>query len=198
MSNFPISNAAENLASIDVLIVEDDPVTRALLDRLMKKRGHNTVPCESAEEALTRLMERFYPIILLDVQLPGISGLELLPPTPVPARRGPVLHPRRDRQRPSRRSARHPRCGCERLRREALRAGLSERPPHRRREASEGDRRPKATRARVEISSHPRPTHQAAQSQPTRACARSCGPGFSGRSSRRGSLPRPRQLQSRQ
>ncbi len=77
MSQFPISSAAENLSALDVLIVEDDPVTRALLDRLMKKRGHHTVPCETAEDALARLMERFYPIILLDVQLPGMSGLEL-------------------------------------------------------------------------------------------------------------------------
>jgi diguanylate cyclase (GGDEF)-like protein len=62
---------------LDVLIVEDDPVTRALLDRQIRKRGHATMPCESAEAALAQLMERFYPIILLDVQLPGMSGLDL-------------------------------------------------------------------------------------------------------------------------
>ncbi len=79
MSQFPIPSSTDNLSlsALDVLIVEDDPVTRALLDRLMKKRGHVTVPCETAEVALARLMERFYPIILLDVQLPGMSGLEL-------------------------------------------------------------------------------------------------------------------------
>jgi diguanylate cyclase (GGDEF)-like protein len=69
--------ALEHLSALDVLIVEDDPVTRALLDRIVRKRGHHTVPCESAEVALARLMERFYPVILLDVQLPGMSGLEL-------------------------------------------------------------------------------------------------------------------------
>ncbi len=67
----------ELLSSLDVLIVEDDAVTRALLDRIIRKRGHNTVLCESAELALSRLVERFYPVILLDVQLPGMSGLEL-------------------------------------------------------------------------------------------------------------------------
>jgi len=77
MSNLPIPSALEHLTALDVLIVEDDPVTRALLDRIVRKRGHLTVPCESAEVALARLMERFYPIILLDVQLPGMSGLEL-------------------------------------------------------------------------------------------------------------------------
>ncbi|HEY8903622.1 MAG TPA: response regulator, partial [Chthoniobacterales bacterium] len=77
MSHLPIPSAIEQLSSLDVLIVEDDPVTRALLDRLLRKRGHATVPCESAEVALARLLERFYPIILLDVQLPGMSGLDL-------------------------------------------------------------------------------------------------------------------------
>jgi diguanylate cyclase (GGDEF)-like protein len=65
------------LSTLDVLIVEDDAVTRALLNRILKKRGHATVPCETAEIALARLMERFFPVILLDVQLPGMSGLEL-------------------------------------------------------------------------------------------------------------------------
>ena len=67
----------EPLSALDVLIVEDDAVTRALLDRIIRKRGHHTVLCESAEIALARLIERFYPVILLDVQLPGMSGLEL-------------------------------------------------------------------------------------------------------------------------
>jgi diguanylate cyclase (GGDEF)-like protein len=77
VSNLPIPSPIESLTAIDVLIVEDDAVTRALLDRLLRKRGHLTAPCESAEVALTRLMEKFYPIILLDVQLPGMSGLDL-------------------------------------------------------------------------------------------------------------------------
>lgn len=67
----------EPLSVLDVLIVEDDSVTRSLLDRIIRKRGHHTVLCESAEIALARLIERFYPVILLDVQLPGMSGLEL-------------------------------------------------------------------------------------------------------------------------
>ncbi|MDD5199558.1 MAG: EAL domain-containing protein [Terrimicrobiaceae bacterium] len=77
MSHRAAASAIEPLTALDVLIVEDDPVTRALLDRLVRKRGHLTAPCESAEIALARLLEQYYPIILLDVQLPGMSGLEL-------------------------------------------------------------------------------------------------------------------------
>lgn len=81
MNDSPPTPAAphtlEPLETLDVLIVEDDAVTRALLDRIIRKRGHHTVLCESAEIALARLVERFYPIIMLDVQLPGMSGLDL-------------------------------------------------------------------------------------------------------------------------
>lgn len=66
-----------NVAPLDILIVEDEPETRRVLDRLLRLRGHRPVPCENAEAALARLGEKFYPIILLDVQLPGMSGLEL-------------------------------------------------------------------------------------------------------------------------
>jgi diguanylate cyclase (GGDEF) domain len=72
-----VSSLPDPLSVLDVLIVEDDPVTRALLDRHLRKRGHTTVLCDSAEVALARLLERFYPLILLDVQLPGMSGMDL-------------------------------------------------------------------------------------------------------------------------
>ncbi len=77
MSTLSAAPAFDALSALSVLIVEDDPVTRALLERQIRKRGHHAVPCESAEVALARLLEQFYPLILLDVQLPGMSGLEL-------------------------------------------------------------------------------------------------------------------------
>jgi len=60
-----------------ILFVEDDRVTRHLLTRTLSSRGHEVEACESAEEALRRFEEEFFPIVFLDVQLPGMSGLEL-------------------------------------------------------------------------------------------------------------------------
>ncbi len=48
-----------------------------LLERIIHARGHEVVGCESAEAALERLEKEFFPLITLDIQLPGMSGLEL-------------------------------------------------------------------------------------------------------------------------
>jgi len=66
-----------NTASCKVLVVEDDRPTRMLLERIIHSRGHEVVGCESAEVALERLRSEFFPLITLDIQLPGMSGLEL-------------------------------------------------------------------------------------------------------------------------
>jgi len=60
-----------------VLVVEDDRPTRMLLERIIHARGHEVVGCESAEIAFERLQHEFFPLITLDIQLPGMSGLEL-------------------------------------------------------------------------------------------------------------------------
>jgi diguanylate cyclase (GGDEF)-like protein len=60
-----------------ILVVEDDRPTRKLLERIIAARGHQVVGCESAEAALEKLQSEFFPMITLDIQLPGMSGLEL-------------------------------------------------------------------------------------------------------------------------
>jgi len=72
-----IQDNSEHSAPCKVLVVEDDRPTRMLLERIIHARGHEVVGCESAEAALIRLKEEFFPLITLDIQLPGMSGLDL-------------------------------------------------------------------------------------------------------------------------
>ncbi len=67
----------ESSAACKVLVVEDDRPTRMLLQRIIHARGHEVTGCESAEAALEILEKEFFPLITLDIQLPGMSGLEL-------------------------------------------------------------------------------------------------------------------------
>ncbi len=59
-----------------VLVVEDDPINRRLVGRLLERRG---VPYEVAEDggqALERATERRYGLVLMDCRMPVLDGLE--------------------------------------------------------------------------------------------------------------------------
>ncbi len=61
---------------MEILIVEDDPATRLLLTRLLAARGHQASACESGEEAAELYRRSFYPLVILDLYLPGMSGFD--------------------------------------------------------------------------------------------------------------------------
>jgi PAS domain S-box-containing protein len=64
-------------AKLNVLIVEDDTATRRLLEHAVKSRGHAVSGFSTAEEALQELEENPSTLIVIDVVLPGLDGLEL-------------------------------------------------------------------------------------------------------------------------
>lgn len=60
-----------------VLIVEDDPAYQKLVCKMLESCGIAPVLAGSAEDALAQLVKEPVHLILLDVRLPGTSGLEL-------------------------------------------------------------------------------------------------------------------------
>lgn len=61
-----------------VVFVEDDATVRRSLTQTLELTGMEVVPCGSAEEALPHLWSGMQGIVISDVQLPGMSGLQLL------------------------------------------------------------------------------------------------------------------------
>ena len=57
------------------LVVEDDTVTRLMLQRVLQQRGHQVVAVADAEAALSAMASFEPSLILLDVGLPGMDGL---------------------------------------------------------------------------------------------------------------------------
>src|SRR5262245_5328625 len=57
-----------------ILVVDDDPRVRDILQRFLEREGYVTIPAVSGEEALERVAEYPPDLVLLDVQLPGIDG----------------------------------------------------------------------------------------------------------------------------
>ena len=60
-----------------VLIVEDDPDIASLVDRYLQKAGFSTEVLTSGRDALKGIADRPPDLIVLDVMLPGVDGLEI-------------------------------------------------------------------------------------------------------------------------
>lgn len=61
-----------------ILIVDDDPGQRSLLDAFLRSQGFATVTASSGEEALSQLRSTEISLMISDVRMPGLSGLETL------------------------------------------------------------------------------------------------------------------------
>ena len=61
----------------EILLAEDDPVTRMLLTRFLKKAGYRVDAVADGREALDRIIEHYYPILVSDWEMPEMDGLEL-------------------------------------------------------------------------------------------------------------------------
>ncbi len=62
-----------------ILVVDDDPEMRRLLEDVLSREGYTVFQAENGSEALLKLRERSYDVIILDKIMTGLSGLEILP-----------------------------------------------------------------------------------------------------------------------
>lgn len=71
---------AESLTPLKkrILIAEDDPGQRSLLEACVGSEGHEVGVCEDGKSALERLRHESWDLVVSDVHMPGLSGLELL------------------------------------------------------------------------------------------------------------------------
>ncbi|MDE0944572.1 MAG: response regulator [Alphaproteobacteria bacterium] len=60
-----------------ILIVEDNEMNMKLFHDLLKLNGHNILQAKDGIEALEIARDRRPSLILMDIQLPGMSGLEI-------------------------------------------------------------------------------------------------------------------------
>jgi len=61
----------------EILVVDDDDIIRDTLCELLSQ-DHACQTAATAEEALTKLKSQLFDVVLTDVSMPGLSGLELL------------------------------------------------------------------------------------------------------------------------
>jgi CheY-like chemotaxis protein len=59
-----------------VLVVEDNPVNRTVAERLLERDGCEVISTERGEDAIRMLREQDFDLVLMDVNMPGMDGLE--------------------------------------------------------------------------------------------------------------------------
>jgi signal transduction histidine kinase len=62
---------------VNILIVDDEPRNLAVLESILDEPGYRLVRATSGDEALLALMADEYALLVLDVQMPGMTGFEL-------------------------------------------------------------------------------------------------------------------------
>ena len=64
--------------SAKILVVDDEKNIRFFLERLLKQDGYEVVTVDSGEAALARIAVEEFDLALLDVMMPGVSGMDVL------------------------------------------------------------------------------------------------------------------------
>jgi two-component system, OmpR family, KDP operon response regulator KdpE len=64
------------MSDVTILVVDDEPQIRRVMLTTLTSHGYSVVEARSGEEALERIRLERPELVLLDVNLPGISGLE--------------------------------------------------------------------------------------------------------------------------
>ncbi|HTO95483.1 MAG TPA: response regulator [Myxococcales bacterium] len=72
----PAPASAEGRAPLRVLLVEDNPVNQRLATALLEKRGHAVALARNGREAVARYQAEEFDVVLMDVQMPEMDGLQ--------------------------------------------------------------------------------------------------------------------------
>jgi CheY-like chemotaxis protein len=60
-----------------VLVVDDDPVVGKSFNRVLSNKGYSVITALNAAEALERMRRDEYDLVVTDIKMPGMDGLEL-------------------------------------------------------------------------------------------------------------------------
>jgi PAS domain S-box-containing protein len=76
VTRYSLQDARDPSAFLRVLLAEDNPVNQRLVTRLLDKRGHRVVVAANGHEVLEALEKESFDLVLMDVQMPDMDGLE--------------------------------------------------------------------------------------------------------------------------
>jgi PAS domain S-box-containing protein len=76
ITRFSLATALAPATCLRVLLAEDNLVNQKVVTHLLEKRGHRVVVASNGREALDALEKETFDLVLMDVQMPDMDGLE--------------------------------------------------------------------------------------------------------------------------
>ena len=72
----PLPLECEDMPALTLLVVDDNEINRDLLKAMLVRLGHTVMLADSGQEGIDRAAEHRFDAILMDISMPGISGLQ--------------------------------------------------------------------------------------------------------------------------
>ncbi|MBS4030691.1 MAG: PAS domain S-box protein [Clostridiales bacterium] len=74
--SFPMHSSLSEKKVLDILLVDDKPMNQKMATILLEKKKHKVTTAINGRDALETLMSRFFDVILMDIHMPEMDGLE--------------------------------------------------------------------------------------------------------------------------
>lgn len=72
----PAAGRDEHPGALSILLAEDNPINMIVLTEMLREDGHAVTQAANGHEAVTIAAQRHFDLILMDIEMPGLDGLE--------------------------------------------------------------------------------------------------------------------------
>ena len=69
----------KNKSVVRILIIEDDEEMKSLLKDILEEEGYKTESVSNGSEGLQELAKEPFDLVITDIRMPGLTGLDILP-----------------------------------------------------------------------------------------------------------------------
>jgi len=73
---FNVDSPIKPVHTLNILLVDDDNINRLAAHTLLNQNGHLVVEAENGEQALVKLKEQSFDVVLMDIHMPIMDGIE--------------------------------------------------------------------------------------------------------------------------
>jgi PAS domain S-box-containing protein len=77
VTRLSVAVGKEGRGSINILIVDDEPKNLTVLETVLSNPAYRLIKAESADQALLALLADEFALLILDIRMPGVTGIEL-------------------------------------------------------------------------------------------------------------------------